>query len=276
MADIGKFNTLEIIADTEAGLYLNAGKLGEILLPKRYVPENAQVGEKLKVFIYLDSEDRFIATTETPKAQVDEFAALKVKATNKMGAFMDWGLSKDLLVPFNQQKQPMAVGQSHLVRVYLDPYTDRLAASTKIDRYLDIWPASYKQGEQVDLIIANKTDLGYKAIINNNHWGLIYANEVFQRLHKGKKLKGYIKQVREDGRIDLTLSRAGKGKVIDFSQKLIAHLEENNGYSPLHDKSTPEQIQKILGVSKKTFKSTVGNLLKKGKLELVENGIKLK
>ena len=276
MANIGKFNTLSVIAITGNGAYLDAGELGEILLPNRYLPTDCQVDDKIEVFIYLDSADRLVATTERPYGQVDEFVSLKVVQINKMGAFLDWGLKKDLLVPFNQQHKKMELNRHYLVRIYLDTRTERIAASSKLDKYIDIWPADYQAGEKVDLVIAQKTDLGFKAIINNQHWGLLYNNEIFQPLRVGKKITGYIKQVREDGRIDLALSRTGRGKVMDFSDALLIHLAENQGFSPLHDKSSPEDIKRTMGVSKKTFKATVGNLLKKGKITLVENGIRLK
>ena len=276
MANIGKYNTLPVIAITDNGAYLNADELGEILLPNRFLPENCKIDDELLVFIYLDSADRLVATTEKPYGQVDEFVSLKVIQVNKMGAFLEWGLSKDLLVPYNQQHSDMEVGKYYLVRIYLDLTTDRIAASSKLDKFIDIWPAEYHAGDKVDLIIGNKTDLGFKAIINNLHWGLLYDNEIFQPLRIGKKITGYIKNVREDERIDLSLTRTGKGKVIDFSDKLLAHIAENDGFSPLHDKSAPELIQRILGVSKKTFKATVGNLLKKGKITIEKNGIRLK
>lgn len=274
-AEIGKKNHLKIIAITDNGGYLDAGELGEILLPNRYLPENAKAGDIVEAFIYLDSADRRVATTQTPLAQVGEFVSLKVVQVNKMGAFLDWGLPKDLLVPFNQQHTKMEVGKYYLVRVFLDQRTERIAASSKIDKFIDIWPAEYNQGDKVNLTIGGKTDLGFKAIVNDLHWGLLYDNEIFQPLRIGKKITGYIKQVREDGRLDLILTRGGKGKVIDFSDKLLAHLESNGGFSPLHDKSSPELIQKNLGVSKKTFKATVGNLLKKGKIRIEKGGIRL-
>jgi predicted RNA-binding protein (virulence factor B family) len=276
MANIGKYNTLTVVALNETGAYLNADDLGEILLPKYYVPENCQPGDLLEVFIYLDSADRLVATTEKPYGQVDEFVSLKVVQVNKIGAFLDWGLKKDLLVPFNQQHKEMEVDKYYMVRIYLDLRTERIAASSKLDKYLDIWPAQYQQGEKVDLLIAGKTDLGFKAIINNLNWGLLFDNEIFKPLRTGTKITGYIKQIRFDGRIDLSLTRTGNDKVVDFSDALLTYLAANQGFSPLHDKSAPELIKKELGVSKKTFKATVGNLLKKGKLTLEENGIRLK
>jgi len=276
MAIIGQFNTLPVVAVMANGAYLDAGELGEILLPNRYLPENCQAEDTVDVFIYLDSTDRLIATTEIPRAQRGEFASLQVKQVNKIGAFLDWGLPKDLLVPFNQQHKKMEVGKHYLVYIFLDERTERLVASSKLDKYLDIWPAEYHQGQQVDLTIAAKTDLGFKAIINNQHWGLIFESDIYQTLKTGMKLTGYIKQVREDGRINLSLSRTGKKKVTDFSDKLIAHLQKNNGFSPLHDKSDPELIKKALGVSKKTFKATAGNLMKKGLITIEKEGIRLK
>jgi predicted RNA-binding protein (virulence factor B family) len=276
MADIGKYNTLPVVAVTDKGAYLNGGELGEVLLPNRFIPENCKVDDKLTVFIYVDSAERVIATTEKPLGQVDEFVSLKVKQLNKMGAFLDWGLPKDLLVPFNQQHTAMEEGKYYLVRIFLDTSTDRIVASSKLDKYIDIWPADYQKWDKVKLMIGGKTDLGFKAIINDKHWGLLYDNEIFQPLRVGKIIDGYIKNIRDDGRIDLSLSRSGEGKVNDFAAKLLAHIAENNGFSPLHDKSSPELIQRVLGVSKKTFKATVGNLMKKGKITIEKDGIRLK
>ncbi|NQZ83407.1 MAG: GntR family transcriptional regulator [Colwellia sp.] len=276
MVAIGKYNTLIVIAITDNGAYLDAGELGEIVLPNKQLPEHCKVDDKVKVFIYLDSAERIIATTTKPLGQVDEFVSLKAIQVNKMGAFLDWGLPKDLLVPHNQQHSEMEVGKYYLVRIYLDLRTDRIAASSKLDKFIDIWPAEYQQWDKVKLIIGGKTDLGFKAIINNQHWGLLYDNEIFQPLRIGKIITGYIKNIREDGRIDLSLTRTGEGKVNDFSAKLLAFIAENDGVSPLHDKSSPELIQRTLGVSKKTFKATIGNLLKKGALVKDADGIRLK
>ncbi|TKB47042.1 CvfB family protein [Thalassotalea mangrovi] len=276
MADVGKTNTLKIVKITEIGAYLDGAESGEILLPTRYLPESAEEGQDLQAFIYYDSKDRLVATTEIPKAQLDDFAYLKVVQVNKMGAFLDWGLPKDLLVPYNQQKNRMVVGKSYLVKLYRDHHTDRIAASSKLDKYLDIWPARYEIGEQVELIIATKTDLGFKAIVNNQHWGLLYDNEVFQHLRTGQRLNGFIKNVRDDGRIDLILTRGGLGKIKDFAPSLMEYLNAHKGYCSLHDKSSPDEIKRVFGVSKKTFKSTIGNLLKQGKIELLDSGFRLK
>lgn len=275
MADIGKFNTLPVIALTANGAYLDGDNLGEILLPNRYVPENCEVDDKISAFIYADSLDRLVATTDKPLVEVDQFASLRVLQTNKLGAFLDWGLPKDLLVPKVLQHSPMEAGKRYLVRVFLDQRTERLAATSKLDKYLDIWPAEYKEGEQVDLIIGGRTDLGFKAIVNHSHWGLLYSNEIHQKLFAGQSMKGYVKKVREDGRIDLTLNRSGKGKVIDFTDKFLAYLADNNGVSKINDKSSPEEISKVFGVSKKAFKATVGHLLKNKKIIIEKDHIRL-
>ncbi len=275
-ASIGKYNTLNIIAVTDNGAYLDGGDLGEILLPNRYLPADVKIGDNLNVFLYTDSADRLVATTEKVLGQVGEFVSLKVVQVNKMGAFLDWGLPKDLLVPYNQQHTEMEVGKYYLVRIFLDQRTERVAASSKLDKFIDVWPAEYQQGDKVKLIIGGKTDLGFKAIVNDLHWGLLYDNEIFQPLRIGKKIDGYIKQVREDGRLDLLLTRGSKNKVNNFADKLLDTLQKNNGFLPLHDKSSPELIQQRLGVSKKTFKATVGNLLKNGKLSIEKEGIRLK
>lgn len=275
MAEIGKKNTLTVIKLTDFGVYLDGGDLGEILLPNKDLPENTSEGSNIEVFIYFDSEDRLIATTAEPKAQVDDFVSLKVLQVNQAGAFLDWGLPKDLLVPYNQQHHKMVVGKYYLVKVYRDVHTDRIAASSKLDKYLDIWPANYEIGEQVELIISDKTDLGFKAIIDNKNWGLLYDNEIFQPLRLGKKITGYIKNLRPDGRVDLTLTRGGIDKINDFAPHFLGYLKENDGFCAIHDKSSPELIQQTFGVSKKTFKSTIGNLLRHGRVLIESEGVRL-
>ncbi|WNC69299.1 S1-like domain-containing RNA-binding protein [Thalassotalea nanhaiensis] len=274
MAEIGKINTLKVVKLTEFGAYLDGADLGEILLPTRYLPDGCAEGLDVSVFIYFDSNDRLIATTETPKGQVDDFVSLKVLQVNNTGAFLDWGLPKDLLVPYNQQHHKMVVGKYYLVKIYRDIQTDRIAASSKLDKYLDIWPANYEIGERVNLTIGDKTDLGFKAIINDRNWGLLYDNEIFQPLRVGKKILGYVKTMRSDGRVDLTLTRPGIGKVNDFAPTFIAYLQDNDGFSAINDKSSPELIQQTFGVSKKTFKSTVGNLFKHGRVSIEADGIR--
>ena len=208
MADIGRFNRLQIVKHTGFGLYLNGGNDGDILLPNRYIPkdEPTEVGDWLNVFIYFDSEDKIIATTEQPKAQVGDFASLKVVAKNNVGLFLDWGLPKDVLLPYSEQKKPLEEGSYVVVHLYLDKHTSRVIATSRLDRYLDKTPARYKAGEQVELLVVERTDLGHKAIINGLHWGLIHKNEAFKYLRGGQHETGYIREMRADGKISLSLS----------------------------------------------------------------------
>lgn len=276
MAEIGKLNTLRVVKEVDFGMYLDGGEHGEILLPKRYVPENAKPEDLLDVFIYLDSEDRIIATTETPYIKIGEFACLKVVAVTPMGAFLDWGLMKDLFVPFREQKLKMEEGRWYIVTVYLDPETKRLVASAKIEKFLDNLPPDYEAGQEVDLLIAGETDLGFNAIINNKHLGVLYKNEIFQPLRKGERLKGYIKKIREDEKIDLLLQKAGYAKVDDISMRIVEVLKKNNGFLPVTDKSDPDTIYELFGVSKKTYKKAIGSLFKFRIIEIEDKGIRLK
>ncbi|WP_321286749.1 S1-like domain-containing RNA-binding protein [uncultured Sunxiuqinia sp.] len=275
MAAIGLMNELEIVKEVDFGIYLDGGPHGEILMPKRYVPEGSKPGDVLNVFIYLDSEDRLVATNETPKAMVGEFALLKVVSVTTVGAFLDWGLPKDLLAPFREQQHPMEAGHSYLVFVYLDDESQRIAASSKLDKSVDNIPVDYEVGEEVDLIIAGQTDLGYKAIIDNSHWGMIYKNEVFQNLKIGQKLKGYIKTIREDEKIDLSLQKEGYEKIDEISQGILNKLAANEGFLPLTDKSSPEVIKNTFQISKKNFKKAVGALYKHRLIKLEEDGIRM-
>jgi len=275
MAEIGKYNLLRIVKEVDFGLYLDGGEYGEILLPKRYVPDNSNIDDEIEVFIYLDSNDRIIATTEEPFATVNEFAYLKVIAVNNIGAFLDWGLPKDLLVPFREQKQKMKQGSSYPVFIYFDSESQRLAASAKLDKFLDNLPHEYSPGQKVALFIAEETELGYKAIINNKHWGIIYKNEVFRPIHPGQKLSGFIKKVRDDEKIDLSLEIQGHEKIDSLSQSILDYLQNSGGYSPLNDKSPPEEIYKIFGMSKKTFKKAIGNLYKQKLITISPKGIKI-
>jgi len=275
MAEIGKLNSLRVVKEVDFGLYLDGGEHGEILIPKRYVPEGVKPEDILEVFIYLDSEDRIIATTEKPYIMVGEFAMLKVVSVTRMGAFLDWGLPKDILVPFREQKMDMEEGKYYIVTVYLDYDSKRLVASAKIEKYLDNVPANYQTGEEVDLLIVNSTDLGFNAIINNKHTGVLYKNEVFQPLHKGDKVKGYIKKIREDEKIDLILQKPGYQKVDDISMGIVDVLKKHNGYLAITDKTDPDEIYKVFGVSKKTFKKAIGSLYKLRIISIEDNGIKL-
>ena len=275
MAEIGKINHLKVVKELSFGLYLDGGEHGEILIPIRYVPKGCRPGDEIDVFIYFDSEDRIIATTEVPFGMIGDFVLLKVVSVNAVGAFLDWGLSKDLLVPFREQKQTMQEGRWYMVRIYFDKDSNRIVASAKLDAFLDNLPPDYEEGQEVDLIICSETELGFKAIINNLHWGMLYKNEVFQSLEKGQRIKGFIKKVREDEKIDLSLIRPGYGKVDDISEKLMEYLRNNSGFMPLTDKSSPEIIYSLFGISKKAFKMTIGGLYKKGFVLLESNGVRL-
>ncbi len=275
MVEIGKINNLQVVKSLEHGIYLDGEELGEILMPSRYVPENCEVGNSLDVFIYLDSADLLIATTETPYVMVDECAYLKVVDVNPAGAFLDWGLPKDLLVPYGEQVSPLKIGQSYTVLVYLDENTNRIAATQKLDSRLSEEAQYFKPEQAVDLLIFGKTDLGYKAIINNTHIGLIYKNEVFQTLTHGEKLKGYIKTIRPDRKIDLCLQLPGKDARDDLSSRILEHLKKNNGVSTLTDKSSPEDIYENFGVSKKNYKKAIGTLYKKRLIRIEKDKITL-
>ncbi len=275
MVEIGKLNKLRVVKEVDFGIYLDGGDLGEILLPQRYVPENCKVGDSLRVFIYLDSEDRIIATTETPYAMVGDFALLKVVSVNSVGAFLDWGLPKDLLAPFSEQNPKMEEGRSYIVRVYVDN-RNRIAASSKLDKYLDNEPGNFRIGREVKLLICNQTDIGHKAIINSSHWGVLHYNDVFQPLKKGQKTKGFIKKVRDDNKIDLCLHKPGYEKVDDVTETILTVLKEQGGFISVTDKSSPEVIYKLFGVSKKTYKKAIGAIYKKRLITIENNGIRLK
>ena len=274
MVAIGRFNQLEIVNNNDAGVLLEAGEFGQILLPKRFVGNQAKLGDELTVFIYLDSEDRLIATTETPHACEGDFAWLKVVEVNQVGAFLDWGLPKDLLLPFAQQKTPPAQGKRVLVKIYLDN-SHRLAATSRIDKYLREESTGYKVGQLVDLIIADKTELGFKAIVDNAYWGMLYNNELFQPLKKGERVKGYIKRVREDKKLDITLTQPGYEKISAVAEQIIAVLKEHDGYLMITDKSTPETIRSVFRISKKVYKKAIGALYKQRRIAIEDNGIRL-
>ena len=273
--ELGKFNTLRVVKEVDFGMYLDGGEEGEILLPSRYVPENCKPGDELTVFIYLDNEERLVATTLTPLVQVGEFACLEVAWINQYGAFLNWGLMKDLFVPFREQKMKMQVGKQYVIHAHLDDESYRIVASAKVDRYLSREKAPYEPGQEVSILIWQKTDLGFKAIIENRYSGLLYESEIFQPLHTGMTLKAYVKQVREDGKIDLVLQKLGAKKVDDFSEVLLQYIKDHEGFTPLNDKSAAEDIYDAFGVSKKTFKKAVGDLYKKRLVVLEAEGIRL-
>ena len=274
--ELGKYNTLEVVKEVDFGMYLDGGEEGEILLPSRYVPQDCKVGDELNVFIYLDNEERLVATTLTPLVQVGQFACLEVAWINQYGAFLNWGLMKDLFVPFREQKMKMQVGKKYVVHAHLDDESYRIVASAKVERYLSKEKAAYEPGQEVDILIWQKTDLGFKTIINNEYGGLLYENEIFQPLHTGMTMKAYVKQVREDGKIDLLLQKPGQAKVEDFSVTLLDYIRDQGGRTTLNDKSPAEEIYATSGVSKKTFKKAVGDLYKKHLVVLEEDEIKIR
>lgn len=273
--ELGQFNTLEVVKEVDFGMYLDGGEEGEILLPSRYVPEDCKIGDELNVFIYLDNEERLVATTLTPLVQVGQFACLEVAWVNQYGAFLNWGLMKDLFVPFSEQKKKMQVGKKYVIYAHLDDESYRIVATAKIDRYLSKERAPYEPGQEVDILIWQKTDLGFKAIIDNQYSGLLYESEIFQPLHTGMTMKVYVKQVREDGKIDLVLQKFGQRKVEDFSVTLLEYIRTQGGQIALNDKSPAEEIYEVFGVSKKTFKKAVGDLYKKRLILIQEDGIVL-
>ena len=273
--ELGKFNQLEVVKQVDFGMYLDGGEEGEILLPTRYVPEDCKVGDWLNVFLYLDNEERLIATTLTPLVQVGEFACLEVSWVNQFGAFLNWGLMKDLFVPFSEQKMKMQVGRKYVIHAHLDDESYRIVASAKVERYLSKDRPEYASGDEVNILIWQKTDLGFKAIIDNKYSGLLYENEIFSTLQTGMEMKAFVKQVREDGKVDLILQKPGFEKIDDFSKTLLNYIRENDGRIRLNDKSPAEDIYATFGVSKKTFKKGVGDLYKKHLITLHEDGITL-
>lgn len=272
---LGKFNQLEVVKKVDFGIYLDGGEEGEVLLPTRYVPEDCAVGDILNVFLYLDMEERLIATTLVPYVQVGEFAYLEVAWVNQYGAFLNWGLMKDLFVPFREQKMKMQVGRKYMIHAHLDDESYRIVASAKVERYLSKEKPEYSAGDEVDILVWQKTDLGFKAIIDNKYSGLLYENEIFTPLSAGMQLKAYVKQVREDGKVDLMLQKPGFAKVGDFSKTLLDYLREQGGRIALTDKSPAEEIYEVFGVSKKTFKKGVGDLYKKRLISLQDDAIVL-
>jgi len=275
MAQIGKYNTLQVIKQRDFGLFLDGGELGDILLPKRYVPEGTSPGDSLDVFIYLDSEDYLIATTEKPFATINSFAALRVKDVNRVGAFLDWGLPKDLLLPYNEQKKPLRKGDLVVVYLYLDERTERIAASAKLNKFLNNGPVPYKQGDAVNLLVTDHTDIGYVALIDNQYSGVVYDNDAFRELAYGESLQGYIKNIRPDGKVNLLLQKPGFGKVEGIAGDILKRLQEEGGFMAINDKSSPKLIASLFGVSKKSFKMAIGTLYKARLITIEERGIRL-
>ena len=275
MIQIGKINTLTALRETSVGVFLGDDEDNDILLPNKYVPESLRVDDPIDVFVYTDSEDRIIATTLTPKIQRNQFARLQVISVTSVGAFLDWGLEKDLLVPYREQSRPMEVGRWYVVYLYLDHETDRLVASSRLNRFLDSEVPNLTEGQEVSLLAWEPTDLGINVIINNRYRGLVYANEVFRQVYPGDRLTGYIKTIRDDNRIDVSLQKPGYENVEPNAQRILSTLKEQNGFLPLNDYSEPDAIYQTLEMSKKTFKKAIGALFRERKIAIKEDGIYL-
>lgn len=272
MIEPGIYHTLEILRTTSVGFYLGDEYGNEVLFPNKYITEEMDVGNKINVFIYLDSEDRPVATSETPFIKAGEYAYLRVKDINRYGAFLDWGLEKDLMVPYNNQAAKMEVGKYYITHLYLDEETDRLVGTSKINKHLNTSIITVKEGEEVDLLICGPTELGVNVVINNRHKGLIYHSDIFKKLLPGDALKGYIKEVREDKKIDVVLEKPGYSKVEPNAQKILTLLKESDGFIELTDKSDPDTIKAQLQMSKKVFKQALGSLYKQRLIRLEKNG----
>ena len=276
MAAIGKRNTLTVLRNSTSGIYLDGGEHGEILVPNRYVPQGIARGDQIEVFVYRDSEDRLVATTETPRATVGEVATLKVIGVNRqIGAFLDWGLAKDLLLPFREQTGPVRVGQDVLVRIYLDEKSQRIVATMKMDKDSASEPPNYRAGQQVEFLISDKTPLGYKALVEGMHPGLLYHDTLSVPVAIGQKLKGFVRAVRPDGKIDLSLGEAGYSRVAPLARRIVEVLQRNGGRLSLDDDSAPEAIRQAFGASKKAFKQAVGTLYKARRIRFSNPGIEL-
>jgi predicted RNA-binding protein (virulence factor B family) len=275
MAEIGKVSKLTIKKIRDYGAHLDGGGIGEIILPKRYVPAKSRAGDAVEVFVYVNKEGRLRASNKKPYATVGQLAKLRVVANTPSGSFLDWGLQKDLLVPKKEQHSRMEEGESYLVFVFLDEKTRRITASAKLEKFLGLQPPEFCAGEEVDLILYDKIDMGYKAVVNSSHFGMIYKNEVFQKLHVGQQLKGYIKKIREDGKIDLSLQQHGYQKVDAVSRSILKTIKKHGNMIAVTDKTPPEEIYSLFGVSKKTFKKAIGALYKKKLITMDASGIKL-
>ena len=281
MIQIGKYNTLTILRDTQVGLFLgdpnaNADGLDGILLPNKYVPQIFEIGEEVEVFVYLDHEERPVATTLQPYILLNEFALLRVNYVNNIGAFMDWGMEKDILVPFKEQARPMEIGKRYLVYLYIDEKTGRLVASSKTNQFLSNDNISVQNGDEVDLIVSHITELGINVIINEKHKGLLYKDEVFDdAIRTGDRMRGFIKNVREDNKIDVTIQKQGYQNIEPNADIILDELRVNRGFLRLNDNSHPEDIKTVLKMSKKTFKKAIGLLYKEKRIEIKEDGIYL-
>lgn len=273
---LGTINHLKVVRKADFGLYLDGGPTGDILLPNRYVPKNARIGDELDVFLYLDQEERPIATTERPKAMVGDFAYLSVAWVNEHGAFLDWGLMKDVFCPFREQKLRMEKDNSYIVHIHLDEESYRIVASAKVERYLSKERPEYSENDEVSILIWQKTDLGFKVIVDNKYQGLIYDNQIFRNLHTGDRTKAYVSAIRPDNKLDISLQKKGREQTLDFSERLHEYLFKHDGYCPFTDKSPAEDIYNEFHVSKKVFKRAVGDLYKQRLITLAPDGIELK
>ena len=274
MINVGQYNTLKVIKEVDFGMYLD-GDGEEILLPKRYVPKDLKPGDEITVFIYHDNDGRLIATTVKPYAVVGEIAMMEVADTNLAGAFLKWGIMKDVFVPISHQEKRMKPGDKRLVQLFIDQKTGRVTATEKIDKHLSNYELTVKELEPVDLLIYQKTDIGYKVIINSKHLWVLHYNEVFRELEIGEKVKGFIKHIRPDNKIDVSLGSKGYTKIPDEETRILSLLQENSGYLPYNDKSDPKAIYSFFGMSKKTFKMTLGALYKKRMITFTQTGTKL-
>lgn len=272
---LGDYNRLKIVKSVDFGLYLDGGDEGEILLPARYVPAGTRIGDELDVFIYLDQDERLVATTQRPLAKVGDFACLEVSWINEYGAFLNWGLMKDLFCPFREQKKRMELGKAYIVYITIDEDSYRLMATAKVDRYLDTARPEYKHGDEVDLLVWQKTDLGFKVIVDNRFSGLVYEDQVFTPLTTGDRVRGYIDHIRQDGKIDVTLQPTGRRHTEEFAETLLTYLKENNGHCDLGDKSPAELIADRFKISKKAYKKAVGDLYRRRLISIDGNGITL-
>ena len=272
---LGDYNLMQVVKEVDFGMYLDGGVEGEILLPTRYVPDGLKVGDAILVFVYLDQDERPVATTLQPLAKVGDFACLEVAWVNEYGAFLNWGLMKDLFCPFREQKKRMEIGQKYIVHVGIDEDSYRMVASAKVEHFLSREMPQYRHGNEVDLLVWQKTELGFKVIIDNLFAGLVYEDQVFRPLATGDRLKGYVDRVRPDGKIDVTIQPTGRRNTEEFSEVLLEYLKNNNGHCDLGDKSPAELISDRFKVSKKTFKKAVGDLYKRRLIQIKEDGLEL-
>ncbi|MDX1272518.1 S1 RNA-binding domain-containing protein [Bizionia paragorgiae] len=275
MIQVGKYNTLEILRDTEPGLFLGDEDENEVLLPNRYVPETFEIGDSIEVFIYLDNNERLVAVTDKPYILRDQFAVLRCNAVTPHGAFLDWGMVKELFCPFKEQAFPMKKGGWYLVHCYLDEKTERLVASSKTNRFLDNSELTVEEFDEVDLIVSHPSDIGMNVIVNNKHAGLIYKDNIYTDLSIGDNLKGIVKKIRPGNKIDITLGQIGYRNIEPNAQKIVEELQNNSGFLPLNDKSSPEAIKDTLQMSKKLFKKAIGSLYKEKTITIKPDGIYL-